>query len=200
MPKFETLDSTALNEAIRSSFNEKEFRNHSFDKDCSDMILRTSMEKLSMKNLIPQAEYILRDMLEENLTSSEAVAFFLHALTERKRQNYCMMQLQLARFPSNCSIESFDFSRVNEKIGRVFRELEKGDWIERHNNLYLYGNPGMGKTHLAIALGRRAICKWIQHTLRVSRGFLPKDAGRSTQRSVGEGPEALYPSEPVGFG
>lgn len=115
MPKFETLDSTALNEAIRSSFTEKEFRNHSFDKDCSDMILRTSMEKLSMKNLIPQAEYILRDMLEENLTSSEAVAFFLHALTERKRQNYCMMQLQLARFPSNCSIESFDFSRVNEK-------------------------------------------------------------------------------------
>lgn len=86
MPKFETLDSTALNEAIRSSFTEKEFRNHSFDKDCSDMILRTSMEKLSMKNLIPQAEYILRDMLEENLTSSEAVAFFLHALTERKRQ------------------------------------------------------------------------------------------------------------------
>ena len=117
MPKFETLDSTALNEAIRSSFTEKEFRNHSFDKDCSDMILRTSMEKLSMKNLIPQAEYIL--------PSSEAVAFFLHALTERKRQNYCMMQLQLARFPSNCSIESFDFSRVNEKIGRVFRELEK---------------------------------------------------------------------------
>ena len=43
----------------------------------------------------------LRDMLEKNLTSSEAVAFFLHALTERKRQNYCMMQLQLARFPSN---------------------------------------------------------------------------------------------------
>lgn len=38
MPKFETLDSTALNEAIRSSFTEKEFRNHSFDKDCSDMI------------------------------------------------------------------------------------------------------------------------------------------------------------------
>ena len=44
MPKFETLDSTALNEAIRSSFTEKEFRNHSFDKDCSDMILRTSMD------------------------------------------------------------------------------------------------------------------------------------------------------------
>ena len=183
MPKFETLDSTALNEAIRSTFTEKEFRNHSFDKDCSDMILRTSMEKLSMKNLIPQAEYILRDMLEENLTSSEAVAFFLHALTERKRQNYCMMQLQLARFPSNCSIEPCDFSRVNEKIGRVFRELEKGDWIERHNNLYLYGNPGMGKTHLAIALGRRAICKGYSTRFVSAGAFFRKmqDAQRNDQ-------------------
>lgn len=77
MPKFETLDSTTLNEAIRTSFTEKEFRNHPFDRDCSDMILRSSMEKLSMKKLIPQAEHILRDMLDENLTSSEAVAFFL---------------------------------------------------------------------------------------------------------------------------
>ena len=119
MPKFETLDSTALNEAIRSSFTEKEFRNHSFDKDCSDMILRTSMEKLSMKTLSCKPSTFW-DMLEENLTSSEAVAFFLHALTERKRQNYCMMQLQLARFPSNCSIESFDFSRVNEKLDEYF--------------------------------------------------------------------------------
>ena len=31
-----------------------------------------------------------------------------------------MMQLQLARFPGNCSIESFDFSRVNEKLDEYF--------------------------------------------------------------------------------
>lgn len=171
MPKFETLDSTTLNEAIRNSFTEREFRNHPFDKDCSDMILRTSMEKLSMKNLIPQAEYILQDMLEENLTSSEAVAFFLHALTERKRQNYCMMQLQLARFPSNCSIESFDFSRVNEKkLDEYFANQKK--------------ELGLSNTIICICMATQAWERPISQSLWEGEPFAKDTAHASCQQGL----------------
>lgn len=63
MPKFETLDSTALNEAIRSSFTEKEFRNHSFDRDCSDMILSLNWD-IGIRS---HPENFLRCLLQEGI-------------------------------------------------------------------------------------------------------------------------------------
>lgn len=159
MAKFETMDPKIVTEAIHASFNLNEYQTIPFEKERSGEIIREAMEGLGMKNLIPQSNIVLKELFEADLTSAEAVAYFLYSLTQRKRQNRSLMQLQMAHFPSNCTIESYDFSRVNEKIGRQIRELEKSEWIARHNNVYLYGNPGMGKTHLAIALGRRAICK-----------------------------------------
>ena len=35
--------------------------------------------------------------------------------------------------------------------------MAKCDWIASHENVLFYGQPGLGKTHLAIALGKKAI-------------------------------------------
>ncbi len=64
--------------------------------------------------------------------------------------------IKSARFPAYKDLASFDFaaSEVNEA---TVRQLHRGDFTERADNVVLIGGPGTGKTHVATALGVQAI-------------------------------------------
>jgi len=66
-------------------------------------------------------------------------------------------KLQLAAFPHVKRLEEFDFSyqpKINEQL---IRELASLEFLSDAKNILLVGAPGVGKTHLAIALGVKAI-------------------------------------------
>jgi DNA replication protein DnaC len=66
-------------------------------------------------------------------------------------------KMQLASFPHIKRLEEFDFSyqpKINEQL---IRELASLEFLSDAKNILLVGAPGVGKTHLAIALGVKAI-------------------------------------------
>jgi len=66
-------------------------------------------------------------------------------------------KMQLAAFPHVKRLEEFDFSyqpKINEQL---IRELASLEFLSDAKNIILVGAPGVGKTHLAIALGVKAI-------------------------------------------
>jgi DNA replication protein DnaC len=82
---------------------------------------------------------------------------YLLRLTERelldRERRAAERRLKDACFPVVKTIDSFDFKAqptVNEPL---VRELLRGEYIDRRENLLLLGNSGTGKTHLATALG-----------------------------------------------
>ena len=66
-------------------------------------------------------------------------------------------KMQIAGFPQVKRLEEFDFSyqpQINEKL---IRELACLSFLEEAKNVLFVGAPGVGKTHLAIALGVKAV-------------------------------------------
>jgi len=66
-------------------------------------------------------------------------------------------KMQIAGFPQVKRLEEFDFSyqpKINEKL---IRELAGLNFMEEAKNILFVGAPGVGKTHLAISLGVKAV-------------------------------------------
>ena len=67
------------------------------------------------------------------------------------------MATKVAEFPFVRDLEGFDWSAQPSIDQRQIRELASGRWIAHGDRLLLLGRPGVGKTHLAVSLGRAAI-------------------------------------------
>ena len=73
-------------------------------------------------------------------------------LSERHRRRVAL-NLKFAKFPYLKDLEGFDFSAQPSIDRRVIDELATGRYLSEGRNVVLLGPPGVGKTHLAIALG-----------------------------------------------
>ena len=65
-------------------------------------------------------------------------------------------RLQLAGFPMIRHLDAFDFSYQPQLDEKLLRELANLHFLTEAKNVLLLGAPGVGKTHLAIALGVKA--------------------------------------------
>jgi DNA replication protein DnaC len=67
------------------------------------------------------------------------------------------MRTHLARFPFVKGLDAFDFSYQPSLDKKQVQSLASCHFLEHGDNLVILGPPGVGKTHLAVALGLKAI-------------------------------------------
>ena len=77
--------------------------------------------------------------------------------TEAKQRKRVQMGIQIAHFPSVKTLEDFDFKAQPTIDHKLVKELATGRFVAGAENVLLFGPPGVGKTHLAIALGRAVV-------------------------------------------
>lgn len=73
-------------------------------------------------------------------------------LIERERRG-TERRIKAARFPVSKALDDFDFLSAPGVNKKQIIELSRCEWIDRKENLIFLGNPGVGKSHLAVALG-----------------------------------------------
>lgn len=62
--------------------------------------------------------------------------------------------LKQAKLPRTKSLQSFDTKHIAGLSSSKIRQLADGGFIDRCENILIFGNPGTGKTHLSIALAQ----------------------------------------------
>lgn len=107
----------------------------------------------------------VRDSYEEitAAASREGMAFdrYLLALLEREsdvRWNHRVERLMRgSRLPPEKTLERFEMKRLPAKAAHQVKALLDGGFMERRENVLLFGNPGSGKTHLVCAIGHALV-------------------------------------------
>ena len=90
------------------------------------------------------------------------------------------------RFPYINTLETFDFSYQTSLNEGQIKELYKCRWVGNGENLIFLGPPGVGKTHLAVALGIEAIKKGYRTLFVSTQGLLASLAKAHSENKLEE--------------
>ena len=111
------------------------------------------LELERIKEILP--EYIHKN--SKNMPPfTEALNYLLKTEIEYKDTRAAEGIIKAANFPFRKTLDDYDFSFQPSVNENQIRELSNLSFIERNENIVFIGNPGVGKTHLAVSLGIQA--------------------------------------------
>lgn len=120
-----------------------------------------SMQELLKELRFKHVEPTLADLMEQaRLHSLTYDAFLKRVLSlevEGRKRTAQHNRLKSARLPLHKTLEAFDFSFQSTLSERHIWELAELSFVTTHTNIVFLGPPGVGKTHLAIALAMKTL-------------------------------------------
>jgi DNA replication protein DnaC len=121
------------------------------------MELTSLLDKLKMEALGAQLDAVCEQAAKKDLDYRAFLTEALKTEWQSRRIRGTETRMRQARFPAPHTLEAFDFDFQPGIDRKVIRELAALAFVERGENVVFLGPPGVGKTHLAIALGIKAV-------------------------------------------
>ena len=119
--------------------------------------LLAALKRLQLTHLRDTLAAVLSEAAKQQWTYLEFLDEVLRREVDTKQGKRILMGMQIAHFPCIRTIEGFDFAFQPSADERLIRELSTGNFIAHGENVLIFGPPGVGKSHLAIGLGRKAV-------------------------------------------
>jgi DNA replication protein DnaC len=118
--------------------------------------LTPMLKSLRLSGILETLEIRNRGAIESKLSYVEFLAQLVEDEVERRAQHKLKMRLRRAAFDPQKTLETFDFGACPKLSQKEVADLATCRFIESHENVFFVGPAGVGKSHLAQALGHEA--------------------------------------------
>ena len=102
-------------------------------------------------------EEIARQAERETMSYERYLFELIELECQERREHRVARLLQESKLPLEKTLGNFDLQRLPPKAARHIKTLQDGTFLDRKENVLVFGNPGSGKTHLLSALGQELI-------------------------------------------
>jgi DNA replication protein DnaC len=116
-----------------------------------------TMETLQLSAAQAVLESHLERAAQHNVGYADFLADLLECEVSARRERYLRTRMRLSHLPYLKTFEQFDFAFQTSLDERAIRELQTLRFAHQAHNVIFLGPPGVGKTHLAVALAIEAI-------------------------------------------
>jgi len=113
------------------------------------------LEKLGLTVAAEHLDGAAQRAAAERWSYSHFLGYLLDGEMRERHRRTVELNLKFARLPYHKRLDDFDFAAQPSVDRRVIDELATGRFLHEGRSVCLLGPPGVGKTHLAIALGIR---------------------------------------------
>ena len=114
-------------------------------------------EQLQLDSLIGAAPALSQQAVDQEWSYMDFLEHLLHEEKLARHQRKQAMYTRMAAFPAVKTFEEYDFTFATGAPQKQIQSLRSLSFIERNENIVLLGPSGVGKTHLAIAMGYEAV-------------------------------------------
>ena len=94
---------------------------------------------------------------DESLSPTEYLGELTELECQARREGRIARLLGQSRLPSSKTWDNFTWTRLPLQVSRQMESLRDGSFLDRRENLLLFGKPGSGKSHCLCALGRQLV-------------------------------------------
>lgn len=122
------------------------------------ILLETYLKQLKLPAMGRHYPALAREATARNLSHLDFLTALCEQELRQREQNQLARRLRAAQFPWVKTLDTFDFAALPKLNKAKVLALAEGHFVRTRENCILQGNPGLGKTHLAIAIGR-ACCQ-----------------------------------------
>lgn len=118
---------------------------------------REQLEALGLSHAAQALEQTLSTAVKQSTTAHAFLDQLLGSELEERDLRRVRTSLRLSNLPTGMTLADFDFAFQPSVERSRIETLATGAWVRASETLLVQGPPGVGKTHLAVGLGVKAI-------------------------------------------
>jgi DNA replication protein DnaC len=164
-------------------------------KDVTAALVRC-LKELHLATVKAQYEAVVRQATAETWSYADFLLELVQRECQQRQHNRIERLVKASKLALEKSWSALDLKRLPAKVGQQLRGLVSGDFLDRRENVLVFGPPGSGKTHALNALalelvrtGRRLLftkCSLlVQELLKAKRDLELKEMLRELSRWEG---------------
>lgn len=148
-----------------------------------DTGLAASLRTLKLSGMLDTLDARLHQARTGELGHLDFLQVLCHDEIARRDTQAMARRLRRARFEQQTTLEEFDFAASPKLPAAQIRDLAALRWLHAGESVILYGPVGVGKTHIAQALGHLAIRQHAEVRFTKTSRVLADLAGGHADRS-----------------